>query len=75
MSQDNETQRPATANEPVLETTDAPRETPAQEPASPAANAEGPTIGTGTSIALGCIAGTILLIVIGLLYILILAIF
>jgi hypothetical protein len=32
-----------------------------------------PTIGTGTSIALGCVAGTILLIVIGLIYILILA--
>jgi hypothetical protein len=30
-----------------------------------------PTIGTGTSIALGCIAGTILLIGIGLIYILI----
>jgi hypothetical protein len=30
-----------------------------------------PTIGTGTSIALGCIAGTVLLIAIGLIYILI----
>lgn len=36
--------------------------------------ADGPTIGTGTSLALGCVAGTILLIVIGLIYILILAI-
>lgn len=29
-----------------------------------------PTIGTGTSIALGCVAGTVLLIVIGLLFLL-----
>jgi hypothetical protein len=34
---------------------------------------DAPTIGTGTSLALGCIAGTLLLIVIGLIYILILA--
>jgi hypothetical protein len=34
---------------------------------------DAPTIGTGTSLALGCVAGTILLIVIGLIYILILA--
>ena len=38
-------------------------------------DADAPTIGTGTSLALGCVAGTILLILIGLLYILILAIF
>jgi len=31
------------------------------------------TIGTGTSIALGCIAGTLLLIVIGLIYLAIVA--
>lgn len=35
--------------------------------------AEDATIGTGTSLALGCVAGTILLIVIGLIYIVILA--
>lgn len=35
---------------------------------------DGTTIGTGTSLALGCVAGTLLLIVIGLIYILILAI-
>jgi len=35
--------------------------------------ADAPTIGTGTSLALGCIAGTVLLILIGLLYILIAA--
>jgi hypothetical protein len=34
-----------------------------------------PTIGTGTSIALGCVAGTVVLIVIGLLYLLIAALF
>lgn len=39
----------------------------------PEVEAEGATIGTGTSLALGCVAGTILLIVIGLIYILILA--
>lgn len=39
----------------------------------PAAASGEPTIGTGTSIALGCVAGTILLIVIGLLYVLIAA--
>lgn len=37
--------------------------------------AEGPTIGTGTSLALGCVAGTVVLIVIGLIYILIASIF
>ena len=39
------------------------------------AESDAPTIGTGTSLALGCIAGTVLLIAIGLLYILILTIF
>lgn len=43
-----------------------------QAPADPAAT-NAPTIGTGTSIALGCVAGTIVLILIGLIYILILA--
>lgn len=31
----------------------------------------GDTVGTGTSIALGCIAGTILLVVLGLIYLLV----
>lgn len=31
----------------------------------------GNTVGTGTSIALGCIAGTILLVVLGLIYLLV----
>jgi hypothetical protein len=35
---------------------------------------QAPTIGTGTSIALGCVAGTIVLIIIGLIYIAIVAI-
>lgn len=40
-----------------------------KEPASPAETpADEPTIGTGTSMALGCIAGTILLIGFGLLF-------
>jgi predicted lipid-binding transport protein (Tim44 family) len=46
-------------------------------PASPAAAPEADpddTVGTGTSIALGCIAGTLLLIVIGLIFVGILAI-
>lgn len=61
------------------------RVTPAQPPvaatvpehgtATPTPDADAPTIGTGTSIALGCVAGTVLLIVIGLIYILILALF
>lgn len=34
-------------------------------------NAEESTIGTGTSIALGCIAGTILLVIIGLIFLII----
>lgn len=38
-----------------------------------AVDPQAPTIGTGTSIALGCVAGTVVLIVIGLIYILILA--
>lgn len=38
-----------------------------------ATDPQGPTIGTGTSIALGCVAGTIVLIVIGLIYIAIVA--
>lgn len=50
-----------------------PGETPTPESAVPPADA--PTIGTGTSIALGCVAGTIVLIVIGLIYILIAALF
>lgn len=33
------------------------------------------TVGTGTSIALGCIAGTILLIIIGLIFVAIAALF
>ena len=39
------------------------------------ADANAPTIGTGTSIALGCVAGTIVLIVIGLIYLGIAALF
>lgn len=49
-----------------------PTETPADGTTAPE-GAGAPTIGTGTSIALGCVAGTILLILIGLIYILILA--
>lgn len=50
-------------------------ETPIQASA-PAGNDVAPTtIGTGTSIALGCIAGTVLLIGIGLIYLLIAAVF
>jgi ribulose kinase len=39
------------------------------------ADANAPTIGTGTSIALGCVAGTVLLILIGLIYLAIAALF
>lgn len=48
---------------------------PRETPEGAVAPADAPTIGTGTSIALGCVAGTILLIVIGLIYILIAALF
>lgn len=52
-------------------------ETPVSEPESKEsaeateAAADESTIGTGTSMALGCIAGTVLLIVFGLLFLLI----
>lgn len=46
---------------------------PAPEPTSPAA--EESTIGTGTSMALGCIAGTVLLILFGLAFLALNAIF
>lgn len=39
------------------------------------ANASDETVGTGTSLALGCIAGTVLLILIGLIFIAIAALF
>lgn len=53
-------------------------DTPTPVPGHPATpqgepSPDAPTIGTGTSLALGCVAGTLLLIVIGLVYILILA--
>jgi predicted lipid-binding transport protein (Tim44 family) len=55
-----------------------PKATPA-DPAAPAAPAReadpDDTVGTGTSIALGCIAGTLLLIVIGLIFVGLLAVF
>ena len=48
---------------------------PEPESKEPVATPDGPedesTIGTGTSMALGCIAGTILLIVFGLLFLLV----
>lgn len=40
-----------------------------------AADANAPTIGTGTSLALGCVAGTVVLIIIGLIYLAIAALF
>ncbi len=51
----------------------------AAEPESPpatkaAADADDATVGTGSVIALGCIAGTVLLIIIGLIFIGIVAI-
>lgn len=41
---------------------------PEQDQPESAAPAPSTTIGTGTSIALGCVAGTILLVLIGLLF-------
>jgi hypothetical protein len=40
------------------------------EPADPTAP-DDQTVGTGTSIALGCIAGTILLVIIGLIFLIV----
>lgn len=70
--QDETRQAAETAPEPMSD--DQALSTPpaAADPAGEA-GPEGATIGTGTSIALGCVAGTILLIAIGLIYILILA--
>lgn len=51
-------------------------DTPAGQPAAAGTGAEddaASTIGTGTSLALGCIAGTLLLIVIGLIYLAVVA--
>ncbi len=53
---------------PVAPPAGAPQETDNAGGQSP--EADEPTIGTGTSIALGCVAGTILLIVIGVLFLL-----
>lgn len=46
-------------------------QTPQEDPATPPAQerpALGDTVGTGTSIALGCVAATLLLIVLALLF-------
>ncbi len=45
----------------------------AAEAPSTSDNEPGETVGTGTSIALGCVAGTILLIVFGLIFLALLA--
>lgn len=45
-----------------------PESTEPEVPEAPAADE--PTIGTGTSMAIGCVAGTVLLIVFGLLFLL-----
>lgn len=70
MSHQDETPR---RDEPSIE--QAPPETPIIAAPEGQSAAEGPTIGTGTSLALGCVAGTVLLIVIGLIYILIASFF
>lgn len=70
MSQQDATPR---SDDPTVE--EAPPETPIIAAPEGQTAAEGPTIGTGTSLALGCVAGTVLLIVIGLLYILIASVF
>lgn len=62
---------PAPDREPVGPPQDAPPVATAEEP--PPGTAAGAaddddTVGTGTSIALGCIAGTLLLVVIGLIF-------
>ncbi len=46
---------------------------PAAGPVSPSDTDRSETVGTGTSIALGCVAGTILLIVFGLVFLALLA--
>lgn len=47
---------------------DSPVESEGSQPDTDAKNGEEPTIGTGTSIALGCVAATVLLVVLGLVF-------
>lgn len=64
---DSEQPQPAADSSDVVQPSDA-------EPIEQAEAEEGGignTVGTGTSIALGCIAGTILLVVIGLIFLLV----
>jgi hypothetical protein len=56
-------------DQPVVPPTGAPQHAETVGESQP--EAAEPTIGTGTSIALGCVAGTVLLIVIGLVFLLI----
>lgn len=58
---------PAPDREPVAIPQDAPPLATAEEP-PPGTAPDDDTVGTGTSIALGCIAGTLLLVVIGLIF-------
>lgn len=50
-----------------------PRVRPDQDPTPAAEEDSDQTVGTGSAIALGCIAGTILLIVLGLLFLAVVA--
>lgn len=52
-----------------------PPDSPAEPPVETTNPALGDTVGTGTSIAIGCIAGTVLLIIIGLIFVGIAALF
>lgn len=58
---------PADTESPVVTTADPSADTPTTNP-TPATAEDESTIGTGTSMALGCIAGTVVLIAFGLLF-------
>jgi hypothetical protein len=70
-------QEPQATNTPTDETISShAQETPDTTEAPPAGNpALGDTVGTGSAIAFGCIAGTVFLIVLGLIYLLAVQVF
>lgn len=73
MSQDENTRTSGNADAPI---TTPPIEGSVENvPSGGGDDPQAPTIGTGTALALGCVAGTILLIVIGLLYVFLLTVF
>lgn len=75
VSQDENNRASESVDEPTTVPASEQRVLSAPEQGDAPADVNAPTIGTGTAIAFGCIAGTILLIAIGLIYLLIAALF